>query len=211
MQLLVRNRYNGVVISSESKGRCMMRMFPLVCSLTIFGFSDYAIKLHPVIAQDLTPQRIKTTYFTGKPPQLTDTSATFSAVDVRNVKYYFTIDLPEASAQSLSKITIQQNPSPEDIEFKLSRTQAFIGTRNNRGEALALKSVIQDPQTDAINITFDPAISPATTLTIGLLAKYNPSVGGVYIFRVRAFPQGNNPTGLDLGVGRFAIYDRGYY
>ena len=187
-----------------------MRIIPLVCSLTLLGYPDYLINPNPVIAQDTIPRSAKT-YFTGKPPQLEDTSATFSAVNVRNVKYYFTINLPEASAQSLGTVTIQQNPSPEAIEFKLPRTQAFIGTRNNRGEALGLKSVVQDPETQAIEITFDPAIPAATTVTIGLLAKYNPSIGGVYIFRVRAFPSGSNPTGLDLGVGRFNIYDRGYF
>ena len=187
-----------------------MRILPLVCSLTLLGYSDYLITQNPVIAQEVSPLSAKT-YFTSKPPELKDASATFSAVNVRNVKYYFTINLPEASAESLGSVTIQQNPSPEEIEFKLARTQAFIGTRNNRGDVLSLQSVVQDPETKAIQITFDPAVPPATTVTFSLLARYNPSVGGVYIFRVRAFPQGNNPTGLDLGVGRFAIYDRGYY
>ena len=95
----------------------------------------------------------------------------------------------------------------EIIKFQLPQTQPLQGTSNSRGKALTLKSVTQDPKTQAISVNFEPPVPPGMTFTISLLAQQNPSVGDTYLFRVKAFPAGDNPIGIDLGVGRFQIYE----
>jgi hypothetical protein len=146
------------------------------------------------------------TFFTGQPPSLIDSGTPYTSVNWPTPRYYFTFDLPANSVQSLGKVTIKQQENAQTIEFNLDQTQAFQGTRENAGKKLTLKSVILDAETQTITISFDPPVSPGTTFTISLQAVANPSFSGVYQFRVTAFPNGDNPTGLDLGIGRFQFY-----
>ena len=148
------------------------------------------------------------TFFTGEPPRLVSTDTPYKWIDYPTPKYFFTINLPQDSVESLGKVTIHPQESGDPIQFNLSNTKAFQGTHHDRGQALTLKEVTQDSQTQTISITFSPPVPPGTTLNISLQARQNPSVGGVYLFRVRAFPAGENPSGLDLGVGRLEFYER---
>ena len=111
--------------------------------------------------------------------------------------------------RSLGQVTIQQQENIETIQFELDKTTAFEGTENNKGQALEIKEVTQDPQTKTINVSFEPPVPPDTTFSISLQAKQNPSDGGIYLFTVYAFPAGDNPMGLDLGVGRLQ-FDQPY-
>ena len=182
-----------------------MRIFPLLTlSLTLVCAS---IPPTTAIQAQEFPFPRNSTFFTGKPPSLEDASSPYSSVNIPHVPYYFTISLPEKSIESLGKVTVEQETSPETIKFDLSETKAFQGTPNNRGQSLVLNSVTQDPETQAISVNFEPPIPPGTTFTIRLIAQQNPSLGYTYLFRVNAFPAGSNPIGMDLGVGRFAIYE----
>lgn len=186
-------------------GILVVRIFTLITlSLTVACAS---IPLATVTQAQELPFPANSTFFTGKPPNLNGAYSPFSSVNIPSVPYHFTISLPENSVESLGKVTIEQETSPETINFDLSQTQAFQGTPNNRGQTLTLKNVTQDPETQTISVNFEPPISPGTTFTISLIAEQNPSVGFTYLFRVNAFPAGNNPIGMDLGVGRFAIYE----
>lgn len=49
-------------------------------------------------------------------------------------------------------------------------------------------------------------IPPETIFSIGLQAKKNPSYPGVYQFRIKALPAGENPVALDLGVVHLSFY-----
>jgi hypothetical protein len=182
-----------------------MRTFPSL-ALTLTLISVGIPLAADTRAQDL-PFPANSTFFTGQPPNLNSASSPFSNVNIPNVPYYFTISLPEKSVESLGKVTIEQEVSPEIIKFDLSQTKAFQGTPNSRGKALTLKSVTQDSKTQAISVNFEPPVSPGMIFTISLMAQQNPSVGDTYLLRVKAFPAGNNPVGMDLGVGRFQIYD----
>lgn len=135
--------------------------------------------------------------------------APYTTVNILLTRYYFTIKLPANSLQSLGQVTIKQGENPEAIAFKLSDTQAFEGTQDNKGQPLTLKEVNEDPPKKTIAVSFEPPVPPGTTLTISLLAKKNPFFGGVYLFRVYAFPAGANPVGLNLGVGRLQFYEPG--
>lgn len=186
-----------------------MRTFALLTlSLTLVGASmPLAAGTH---AQEF-PFPENSSFFTGKPPSLNGAYSPFSSVNIPNVPYHFTISLPDDSVESLGQVTIEQETSPEVIHFDLSQTQAFQGTPNNRGQTLILKNVTQDSEKQTISVIFDPPVSPGTTFTISLIAQQNPSVGFTYLFRVKAFPAGSNPIGMDLGVGRFAIYETGNF
>lgn len=141
------------------------------------------------------------------PPRLTDTVTTFNQVRVRGAKYYFSFVVPPEAGEPLNRIEIEQRPAPDEIDFELEDTFAFVGTRNNREERLTLSDVSLNEETNTLAITFDPPIPPGTAFTVGLEPERNPFPGGTYLFRVRAFPAGNDPYGLDLGVGRLQFYE----
>ena len=146
------------------------------------------------------------TSFTVGVPKLIGAQVPHSGVSYVLPKYYFTLNLPADANQSLGQVTIQQQENNETIQFELDKTEAFEGTQNNKGQALETKEVTQDSQTNTINVSFEPPVPPGTTFSIGLQAKQNPSNDGTYLFRVSAFPAGENPMGLDLGVGRLQFY-----
>jgi hypothetical protein len=134
-------------------------------------------------------------------------TTTYNETDVWGARYYFTLSIPENAGEALGRVTINQRQGFEAIDFKLKNTQAFIGTPRNQGERLTLKAVTQDPQSPTISVTFAPPVQPGTTVTIELRPVRNPSLSGVYIFGVTAFPAVENPYGLYLGVGRLQFYD----
>ncbi|MGK7876902.1 MAG: DUF2808 domain-containing protein [Xenococcaceae cyanobacterium] len=144
-----------------------------------------------------------------KSPRLINAVTTFSSVRVREAKYYFTIYLPENAGEPLQKLTIRQRQGQEDIDFRLEKTVAFEGTHRHKGERLTLQAVRKDSETDAISVIFDPPIPPGTTFTVGLKPRENPPYSGVYLFGVTAFPAGEKPYGLYLGVGRLQFYQGG--
>lgn len=141
------------------------------------------------------------------PPRLIDTATTFSSVRVWGAKYYFSFVLPDDAGEPLKTVEIKQLSAPDEIEYQLDETFAFVGTRDDRGKRLSLNEVELNEETDTVSITFDPPVQPGTAFTIGLKPVRNPSFGGTYLFRIQVFPAGNMPYGLDLGVGRLQFYD----
>lgn len=140
------------------------------------------------------------------PPRLEDTSTTFNNTRMWGAKYYFTLTLPDNAGEPLKKVTITQLPSLEEIDYQQNDTFAFKGTARNKGERLNVGEVTKDEESQTLSVIFDPPIQPGTTFTVGLKPVRNPAYGGVYLFRVKAFPVGEKPYGLDLGVGRLHFY-----
>ncbi len=145
-----------------------------------------------------------------KAPDLVNVETTFNAARVWAARYYFTISVPDNAGEALGQVTINQRQGFEDIEFKLKDTKAFEGTPRRDGQRLRLKEVTKDPKSPTISVVFDPPVPPGKTITIELRPIHNPSVGGVYIFGVTAFPAAENPYGLYLGIGRLHFYDDGF-
>ena len=181
-----------------------MRILPLL----ILTISTTAMALTTKAQTQETQLPENSTSFTVGVPTLVSADAPHDNVNYLLPKYFFTLNLPGDANHSLGQVTIQQKESPDTIEFELDKTQAFEGTENKQGQALKLKEVTIEPQTQTINVSFSPPVPPDTTFTISLQAKRNPSIGGVYLFRVNAFPAGDNPMGLDLGVGRLQFYQQ---
>jgi hypothetical protein len=179
-----------------------MRFLPL---LTV-NFMTASLAIASAARTQELPYPANSTFFTGDPPSLVSASTPDSLVGWPSPHYFFTFNLPASSPESLGQVTIAPEASVEAIAFDLSATQVFQGTEKNQGKALSLASVTQDPKTQIITIILAPPVSPGTTFTISLQAVQNPSQSGDYLFRVQAFPAGDNPIGLDLGVGRFSFY-----
>lgn len=146
-----------------------------------------------------------TAYFT-KAPRLLGASATFNNVQARGAKYYFNLELPHDAGTNLQKIAIAQRQGQETIDFRLDETVAYIGTNRDKKEQIAIANVQQNEATGEITIILEKPIVPGTIFTIGLKPTKNPFYDGVYLFGVTAFPQGNNPQSLYLGVGRLNFY-----
>jgi hypothetical protein len=144
-------------------------------------------------------------YFT-KAPRLLGASATFNSVQARGAKYYFNIELPQDAGTNLQQVAISQRQGQETIDFRLEETLAYRGTNRDRQAPLAIANIEQNEETGAITITLEKPVSPGTTFTIALKPRKNPFYDGVYLFGVTAFPQGNNPQSLYLGVGRLPFY-----
>lgn len=142
-----------------------------------------------------------------KSPRLVDMITTQRGVSVWSAKYYVTIDLPSDIGEPLQKVTIQQQKGFQDINYRLNQTFAFLGTHRNRGEEISIQSATIDEAQNLITVIFDPPVPPGKTVTIGLVPRRNPDYDGIYLFRINAFPVGEKPMGLSLGVGRLT-FDR---
>ena len=102
---------------------------------------------------------------------------------------------PVYAGEPLQKITINQREAGERIRFDLEDSKAFEGTRSERGQQIGLKDASSDRKTKTVSLTFDTPLPPGKTVTIGLKPRRNPSVAGVYLFGVTAFPPGENAHG----------------
>jgi hypothetical protein len=151
------------------------------------------------------------TFFT-KSPRLLKVTSTYSEVAVRAAKYYITIDLPDNAGQPLGKVTVHQREGLERIVFRPQDTFAFLGTRQNRGQALTIARVDYEPENkNTISIIFDPPVPAGNTVTLGLKPEQNPNYEGIYLLRITAYPLGEQARGLYLGVGRLHFYRGGFH
>jgi hypothetical protein len=138
----------------------------------------------------------------ANPPTLLDAITTFRAVGFRGAKYYFTISLPATADESLQKITINLRQGGDEINYRLDKTIAAVGTARNKTEEIAIADTLFAEETETVTVIFAEPISPGTTFTVGLVPKRNPDLGGTYLFGVTAFPAGEKSQGIYLGSGR---------
>lgn len=150
-----------------------------------------------------------TVYF-AEPPRLVGATTTYNDVYIWGATYYFTLSLPENAGEPLQKITINQREGADYIRFDLKDSFAFEGSRSHKRQKIGLKDATSDRKTQTVSLTFDPAVSPGTTITIGLKPLQNPTISGVYLFGVTAFPPGEKSHGQFLGFGRLQFYSRGF-
>ena len=141
-----------------------------------------------------------------EPPKLVKATTTYKDVNVWGGTYYFTINLPENAGESLQKVTIAQKEGAENIDYNLKDTRAFVGTRDRKESRLTLGPVTAERKTQTVTVNFDPPVTPGQTVTIALRPVSNPSISGVYLLGVTAFPVGEKSHGQFLGLGRFQFY-----
>lgn len=153
-----------------------------------------------------------TVYFT-QPPRLLEAVATQTAASAWGSRYYFTIQLPENSGESLQKLAIFQHNGSDTVRFDLAATRANQGNYGAHGSPLTVGAVTQESLPDyagreksALVVTFSPPVPPGQTVTIALHPKHNPQYPGVYLFGVTAFPPGDRVHPQFLGFGRLHFY-----
>ncbi len=136
-------------------------------------------------------------------PRLIRTATTNSTVNGPST-YHFTIEVPENAGEALKAVTISQKDNPDYINLAVNRSNAFIGDSFAGGPDLELADIGGDLSTNPNDVTFvfDEPVQPGETVTVRVKAKRNPRVGGIYLFGVTAFPEGENSSGLYLGSGR---------
>ncbi|MBD2447461.1 DUF2808 domain-containing protein [Nostoc sp. FACHB-152] len=144
-----------------------------------------------------------------QPPRLVSASTPYNDASASNTTYYFTVEVPATTKESLQQVTFTQVSGIEKIEFNQNNTAAFLGTRDRRGEKLAVKSLSSNDNQN-FTVNFAQPIQPGQTVTIALRTYRNPSNSGVYLFGVKAFPSGEQTVGQFLGVGRLQFYQDTY-
>lgn len=142
-----------------------------------------------------------------KAPVLTRSATSFSAVNTP-ATYQFTIEVPESADEALKAVTISPKKGAKDINFDVSDSRAFMGDSFAGGTELSLANIGGGQMNDSneVTVVFDEPIQPGNTVTVSLEAQRNPSIGGVYLFGVTAYPEGENSPGLYLGSGQLRIY-----
>lgn len=159
----------------------------LLTNLGIFGLpSAQAVQL-----RDGTIQFIQ-------PPQLVKARVTDISPGVP-ASYYFTINLPPSAGEPLQRVILTQQQGKEDLAFNLKRTRA----ETEAEQELKLAEVTSDRQRKTVSIAFNPPIPPGQTVNLRLRSVKNPQFGGVYLFKVTAYPAGEKVHGQFLGFGRF--------
>jgi Protein of unknown function (DUF2808) len=172
-------------------------------ALSIVATAGYSVNLSQAA-------KVRGTVYFNQPPRLVEAATTYNDVYVWGATYYFTVNVPDNAGEPLQKITLNQREGFDNIRYQLKDTYAFEGTRRSLGQKLALQDVNYQRQTRTVSLTFNPPISPGKTITIAMKPVQNPTVSGVYLFGVTAFPSGENSYGQFLGYGRLQFYSSGF-
>ena len=124
--------------------------------------------------------------------------------------YHFTIEVPENADAALQAVTISQKDNPVNVNFALDKSTAFMGDSFAGGPNLELTDIGGNVPINPNDVTvvFDEPVQPGETVTVRLRAKRNPSSGGIYLFGVTAFPEGENSSGLYIGSRGINFYSR---
>lgn len=143
----------------------------------------------------------------SRSPILTRSATSFSSTNTP-ATYQFTIKVPEDADEALKAVTISPKQRAKNIDFDVSDSQAFLGDSFAGGTELSLANIGGSQMNDSneVTVVFDEPIEPGNTVTVSLEAKRNPNIGGVYLFGVTAFPEGENSPGLYLGSGRVYVH-----
>lgn len=139
----------------------------------------------------------------NRPPSITNVEASFDSARVSNPTYTFKLTVPAEAGEPLQALEIVQRDNAEAVQFKPQKSRAFVN-----GSAIAVTaSGTETPGT--IRLVFDTPIQPGETVTVDVNPKRNPTYGGVYLFGVTAYPEGEAGIGQFIGHGRIHIYRRG--
>lgn len=139
-------------------------------------------------------------------PRLLGATVDFRSTRIPRPRYDFRLSQPETAQEPIRTVTFLQREGFDRISFNVKDTIAFIG--KNRKQRLALQDVSTDSQ-GKVKVTFAEPIRPGTEFTIRLRARRNPDTGGIYLFGVTAFPDGEKVQGQFLGSARLQFYDGG--
>ncbi len=143
-------------------------------------------------------------------PRLLNASATRQLSGVQGSTLRFTITVPQGAGVPLGQIHLTQDQNFEALRISPDRISAVEGDRFRDGaRQIPLRAEVPDfGERQPIEITFDPPLSPGTTVTLGLRPSRTPQTSGVYQFGVVALPAGNQPFEYFLNYGRVNFFER---
>lgn len=165
----------------------------------IVGITGYSTNSKAVQLRDGT-------FYFNQPPRLVEAATTYNDVSIWGGTYYFTLSLPENAVEPLQRITINQHEGIDNIRFLLKDSYVFEGTRGNQGQKLTLQDITASSKTRTVSLILNPPVPPGKTITIAMKPVQNPTVSGVYLFGVTAYPAGEKSHGQFLGYGRLQFY-----
>ena len=137
-------------------------------------------------------------------PRLISSTATFRSKNNPAATYKFTIEVPEGAGEALKAVRITQKENVDTVAFKHNKSRAFEG-KNMAGVSIPLAAIGGKSEPGETTVVFDTPIEPGNTVTIAVKPRRNPSIGGIYLFGITAYPTGENSPGLYLGSGRIHI------
>ncbi len=184
-------------------------MKTLIWSLPLLITSSLSLLSYPLFFPDnaLTVELADGTVAFTRSPRLLNVVTTYDTIRNWYAKYYFTVEIPQETGEPLGSVEIELRQGSDRITYRLDETVAFIGSRNNPQEKLTVAANLVDNNPNLLQITFEKPVPPGQTITIALKPRQNPGYSGYYLFGVTAFPAGEKPRGMYLGVGR--LYFRG--
>jgi hypothetical protein len=160
----------------------------------------------PAIASNISLDNQPQSYW-NKAPRLIDNATTYNNTRVKNATYYFTVTIPPDAGAPLQQLTFQQTQWADFwTSYDIEKSQAFEGTRRNRGTKIPLELISLDEKNETITVVFSSPIAPGNTITIGLKPHQTPNYEGVYLFQITAFPPGGASRSLNLGIARLHFY-----
>lgn len=174
----------------------------LLISLSLSLATLLTLVSYPSMSGELNNGR---TFF-NQSPRLLNVMTTFQGIRIPFPSYYYTIELPAQSGESLQRVMINKRQGSDTIHYNTDQTIAFEGTQDSRGDSIKVKDTQWDENSETLTITLDTPVSPGKVFTIGLKPKKNPEFSGIYLFGVTVFPVGNNPMHLYLGNGQLHFY-----
>ena len=136
--------------------------------------------------------------------RLTRAAATFSDRNSSHAKYQFTIEVPENAGEALKSVKITQKENSDTVVFQADKSKASLGN-SLAGNNIPLAAVGGESRAGETTVVFDTPVEPGNTVTISVKPKQNPSVDGVYLFGITAYPAGENSPGSYLGSGRIHV------
>lgn len=140
------------------------------------------------------------------PPDLVEATTLDNQAGLES-SYHFVIEMPADAGEALEAVVIEPLDHANDFHFNHGATGAQLSTAYAQGPAVELSSVGGAPDNpDEVLIVFADPVQPGETVTVTLENHHNPR-GGVYLFGVTAYPEGENGVGQFLGYGRIQIYD----
>jgi hypothetical protein len=170
----------------------------LIISTTLTGV-DF-IPFQPTYAREITERQEA---FTTS-PRLIRSATTFLQKNNSVARYQFTIEVPKNSGETLKSIKVTQKQNVETVVFNPNKTRAALGN-NISGIDIPLAATGGESKPGEITVVFDKPIEPGNTVTISVKPRRNPSVGGVYLFGITAYPTEGNSGEVYLGSGRIHI------
>jgi hypothetical protein len=140
-------------------------------------------------------------------PRLGKVSTTNNQAWAWGATYLFTLQVPPDASEPLGRIVLQQAEGVDTVDFNLKRTYAYLnGDRRQKVELDATKD-----KSAHLNLRFKTPVPPGNTVTFGLRPYNNPSVGGVYLFGVTTFPEGEKVRSQFVGYGRLQFYENSFF